>query len=88
MAFDISGNLIGVASTQRVYKFDLASGDTTYLVTSKIKVAALALQPTTEDVWVSIDATTNNDRLYKINKETGDTIFVGNAGIGNSIIRA
>ncbi|MCK9426702.1 MAG: NF038122 family metalloprotease [Ignavibacteriaceae bacterium] len=88
MAFDISGNLIGVASTQRVYKFDLASGDTTYLVTSKIKVAALAIQPTTEDVWVSIDATTNKDRLYKINKTTGDTIFVGNAGIGNNIIRA
>ncbi|MCK9210401.1 MAG: T9SS type A sorting domain-containing protein [Ignavibacteriaceae bacterium] len=89
MTFDLtSGNLIGVASTQRVYSFDLATGDTTYLVTSKIKVAALATEPSTEEVWVSIDAASNKDRLYKINKTTGDTTFVGNAGIGNNIIRA
>ena len=88
MTFDPSGNLIGVASTQRIYKFDIATGDTTYLVTSKIKVAALAIDPLSEDVWVSIDATSNKDRLYKINKTTGDTIFIANAGIGNNIIRA
>ena len=88
MTFDPSGNLIGAASTQRVYMFDIATGDTTYLVTSKIKVAALAIDPLSEDIWASIDASSNKDRLYKINKTTGDTIFVGNAGIGNNIIRA
>jgi len=88
MAFDLSGNLIGVSSTQRVYKLDLASGDTTYLVTSKIKVAAFAIEPVTENVWVSIDASSNKDRIYKIDKVTGDTTFVGNAGIGNNTIRA
>jgi len=88
MTFDPSGDLIGVASTQKVYKMDIATGDTTYLVTSKIKVAAMAIEPSTEDVYVSIDATSNKDRIYKINKTTGDTIFVGNAGIGNNIIRA
>lgn len=88
MSFDPLGNLIGVASTQKVYKMDLATGDTTYLVTSKIKIAAMAIEPTTEEVYVSIDATSNKDRIYKINKTTGDTIFVGNAGIGNNIIRA
>lgn len=88
MTFDASGNLIGVASTQKVYKMDLATGDTTYLVTSKIKVAALAIEPTTEEVYVSIDATSNKDRIYKINKTTGDTTLVGNAGIGSNTIRA
>lgn len=88
MTFDPSGNLIGVASTQRVYNMDLATGDTTYLVTSKIKVAALAIEPTTEEVYVSIDATSSKDRIYKINKTTGDTTLVGNAGIGSNTIRA
>ncbi|MCK9210402.1 MAG: NF038122 family metalloprotease [Ignavibacteriaceae bacterium] len=88
MTFDPSGNLIGVASTQRVYKFDIATGDTTYLVASKIKVAAIAIDPSTEEVWVSIDASSNKDRLYKINKATGDTTLVGSAGIGDYTIRA
>jgi len=88
MTFNQSGDLIGVASTQRIYKFDLASGDTTYLITSKIKVASLAVEPSTEDFWVSIDAASNKDRLYKIDKTSGDTIFIGRAGIGNSTIRA
>ena len=88
MTFDPSGDLIGVASTQKVYMMDLATGDTTYLVTSKIKVAALAIEPLTEEVYVSIDATSNKDRIYKMNKTTGDTTLVGNAGIGNNIIRA
>jgi hypothetical protein len=88
MTFDQAGDLIGVATTQRIYKFDLASGDTTYIVTSKIKVASIAVEPSTGDCWVTIDATTNKDRIFKINKTTGDTIFVGKAGIGNNIIRS
>jgi len=88
MTFDPSGNLIGVATTQRVYKLDIATGDTTYLVTSKIKVAAIAIDPSTEEVWVSIDASSNKDRLYKINKATGDTTLVGSAGIGDYTMRA
>jgi hypothetical protein len=88
LTFDQIGNLIGAASNQRFYKIDLTSGDTTFLFTSKIKVASIAIEPQTGELWGSIDASSNKDRLYKINFTTGDTSFVGNAGIGNNTIRA
>ncbi len=88
ITFDPSGNLIGVASTQRVYKFDITTGDTTYLITLKTKAAAMAIEPSTGDIWITVDTTSDKDRIYKINKENGDTTLVGRAGIGDNTIRA
>lgn len=88
VAFDPAGNLLAIATTQKIYQFDLATGDTTYITTSKIKAAAFAVEPATGDYFVSIDASTNKDRIYKVDKSTGDTVLFSRIGIGNNTIRS
>jgi len=98
MAFTPSGELLGIAPsppsgkfkvvTQRLYKFNVVTGDTTYLSTLKIKAAAMAIEPATGDIWITVDATEDKDKIYKIDATTGDTTFIGRAEIGNHTIKA
>ncbi|OIO20277.1 MAG: hypothetical protein AUJ54_05775, partial [Ignavibacteria bacterium CG1_02_37_35] len=98
MTFTPAGDLLGIVSPlplgkfdvppQRLYKLDLKTGDITYLATLKTKAAAMAIEPATGDIWVTVDSTSDKDRIYKIDKANGDTTLVGRAGIGNNVIRA
>jgi len=98
MAFTPSGDLLGIASPplrdkfnpppQRLYKLNLSTGDTTYLATLKTKAGAMAIEPATGDIWITVDIDSDKDRIYKINKANGDTSLVGRAGIGDNTIRA
>lgn len=98
MAFTPSGELLGIATpppsgkfdvpAQRLYKINLTSGDAQSLTALKIKAAAMAIEPATGDIWISVDTTEDKDKIYKIDVTTGDTTFIGRAEIGNKTIRA
>lgn len=98
IAFTPSGDLLGVASipasgkfgvvTYKLFELDIASGEVKFLTTLKIKAAAMAIEPATGDIWISVDTTEDKDKIYKIDATTGDTMFIGIAEIGNHTIRA
>ncbi len=98
MAFTSSGDLLGIATpplfskfevpAQRLYKINITNGDVQSLATLQVKAAAMAIEPSTGYIWISVDTTKDKDKIYKINPATGDTTLVGRTGIGNNTIRA
>ncbi|MCK9426703.1 MAG: NF038122 family metalloprotease [Ignavibacteriaceae bacterium] len=98
MAFTPSGDLLGIATpppsskfevpAQRLYKINITNGDAQSLATLQVKAAAMAIEPSTGYIWISVDTTKDKDKIYKFNPATGDTTLVGRTGIGNNTMRA
>lgn len=84
ITFDKSGTLYGVGSDLNLYTVDLKTGKTTLVKKIGIKAAAMVFHPATSELYVSVDALSNKDKLYKVNAATGDTAFVGKTGTGKT----
>lgn len=84
ITFDKSGTLYGVGSDLNLYTVNLQTGKTTLIKKIGIKAAAMVFHPSTGELYISVDALSNKDKLYKVNAATGDTTFVGRTGTGKT----
>jgi len=82
IAFDTSGNLYGALETGDIYSIDLSNGTYQYVSTALIELTAITFEPTTNDLWATIQGGfgVDKDQIFKIDLLTGDTTFVGLTG--------
>ncbi len=82
IAFDISGAFYGITKTGDLYKIDLTDGTASFIVSANAPVSNITFNPITNELWASAYITFggNKDRVFKINKSTGDTTIIGNTG--------
>ncbi len=87
IAFDATDSLYGGTTGGKLYRLNLATGDTTYIGTaSNIVYSSLAFSPTSGALWASVRPTiVGKDRIYTVNTTDGDTTLVGSAGV-NTVI--
>jgi outer membrane protein assembly factor BamB len=78
--FDNDGTLYLTTGNKKLYKLNADTGDTIFVADLGISVAALAVDPSTGELWAAVDESAENDRIYKIDKVTGDTTRVGRTG--------
>lgn len=82
IAFDNKDVLYGISKDQKLYTINLESASADFIADIDIKTMGMTFHPTTNELWVSVDSTTNKDRLYKINTTDGSKTFV--ASVGNA----
>jgi hypothetical protein len=77
LAFDLNNDLYIAGTNGSLYKFDLNSGDTTFIGNTGISnLYGLAVNPLNRQLWgVSV-----LQSVYKINKQNGNATQVGNTG--------
>jgi hypothetical protein len=87
IAFDATDSLYGGTTGGKLYRLNLATGDTTYIGAAPgIVYSSLAFSPTTGLLWASVRPTIGGkDRIYTVNTTDGDTTLVGSAGV-NTVI--
>jgi hypothetical protein len=81
IAFDTLSNFYAMTRTGEIYTIDLSNQNAT-LVANSVPVTNIAINPLTNELWASSFVLTplNRDRIFKVNKATGDTMVVGNTG--------
>jgi D-alanyl-D-alanine carboxypeptidase len=85
--FAPDGTLYVGAADGRIYTIDLATGVATLALTTKIAISGLAIDPITGTLWGSPRlSATLRDRIYRIDRVTGDTIGVGNTGFNQPLV--
>lgn len=87
ITFAADGSLFAGTSNGRLYRINIATGDTTYIGTAPgVVYSGLALNPITGVLWASVrPPLSGRDRIYKINPSTGDTIALVGVTGGNNI---
>ncbi|HXF99293.1 MAG TPA: T9SS type A sorting domain-containing protein, partial [Bacteroidota bacterium] len=85
IAFASDGTLYAGNNIGRLYRINIATGDTTYVGTaSGIVYAGLSFNPITGALWASVrPPIVNRDKIYRINTTTGAATEVGSTGGGN-----
>ncbi len=85
VTFANDGSLYAGTNTGRLYRINIATGDTTFIGTSAgIVYSGLTLNPRTGKLWASVrPPITGRDRIYTVNPADGDTALVGSTGGGN-----
>ncbi len=89
ITFAADGSLYAATGVGRLYRVNIATGDTTFIgETSGIVYAGLALNPLTGKLWASVrPPLTGRDRIYTVNTTNGAATLVGTTG-GNNITPA
>ncbi len=85
IAFDKNNDLYAISKDLKLYKIDINNWTYSLKTTVDLSVGAIAFEPETNSLWASSDSTTNKDRIYKINMETGKATLVGATGLNYSI---
>jgi hypothetical protein len=80
ISFDGTGTLYGAGSDQNLYKVNLETGKTEPIKQLGFNAAAMTFNPFSGDLWFSVDASSDKDRLYKLNLSGGDIILIGKTG--------
>ncbi len=82
IAFDTTGLLYIAVKTGGLYTFNTATKALQYKDSIKAQITSIAINPADNQMWGSVlkIVGTGKDRIFKINKETGDTTNVGNTG--------
>lgn len=80
IVFDRDNALYGAHfNTGKIYRVDLATGDTTLLVHSKLTlISGMAINPNDSSLWAT---RASGQSIYKIDKKTGATTVVGASGV-------
>ncbi len=88
--FDKNGNLYAASKDGALFRIDINTGEYTLIDSLGISVSSIAINPADQQLWLSVGqaSTVGKDLIYKVNKDNGDTIFVGRAGTGINIINA
>ncbi len=83
IAFDTSGVLFVAAKTGTIYNLDVKSGQLDSITKTPIQISAITINPLNNELWASVFVAigAGKDRIYKINKLTGDTTRVGQTGL-------
>ena len=77
LAFDLNNDLYIASTSGSLYKYDLNSGDTTFVGNTGVNnLYGLAVNPLNGQLWgISV-----LQGVYKINKQNGTSVLVGNTG--------
>ncbi len=83
-AFSAGDTLYGATTSGKVYRIDIATGDTTFIGLAQSMVfSGLAFSPTSGKLWASVrPPLSNRDKIYLVNTSDGDTTLVGATGDG------
>jgi len=82
-AYDNEGFLYAVSKSNRLYKINDRTGDSTIVGNLSIPVAAITFNPADGQLWASVGTSSAvKDKIYKINKANGDTTYAGKTGLG------
>ncbi|MGE5436623.1 MAG: hypothetical protein ACM3O3_05295, partial [Syntrophothermus sp.] len=89
LAFDTAGTLYSVTRTGEIYRVYYEESDPTFgtadsLTKAKIPISNVCFNPLTNELWAAYYAVlgANKDKVYKIDLNNGDTLFVGKTGTG------
>jgi hypothetical protein len=83
IAFDTSGTLYGATLSRDIYAIDLSDGGYTLVTTANISLAAITINPVTNQLWAARKAVIEaKDRIYTIDLTTGVGTLVGQTGFG------
>ncbi len=88
IAFTPTGDtLYGATTSGRVYRINIATGDTTFLGANPgISFASLSFSPTSGKLWAGVrPPLTNKDRVYAINTSNGAATLAGSTGFTGQI---
>ncbi len=83
IAFDKQGQLYGTTSAGLLYTIDFSNGTFTFVDSIGLPVSSMTINYNTDEMYVTAgaNAARGKDAIYRIDKVTVDTVFVGNAGI-------
>lgn len=90
IAYDKTTNrLYGLSQNSDICILNENTGDTIHIAKISNFLVNFTIDPSTGQMWASstLGHKRGRDALFKVNKENGDTVFVGKTGF-NSIIRA
>ena len=84
IAFDTAGTLYAGMHNGVIYQINLQTKEFTRICSLKVKIQSLAFNPNTNELWGTplVVLGSTKDRIFKVNLETGDTIIVGQTGLG------
>jgi hypothetical protein len=83
MAFDTTGTLYVVTLNGELHTVDLSTGNTNFVVDAEGSYNGITFHPGTNELWATTRSiVVNKDAVFKVNLATGDTIKVGNTGLG------
>ena len=87
MAFDTAGTLYIAVKTGLLYTFNTATKVLQYRDSVKAQITSIAINPADNQMWGSVlkIVGASKDRIFKINKDTGDTTNIGNTGFNVAI---
>jgi hypothetical protein len=87
IAFNRGDSLYGGTTTGRLYRLNLATGDTTYIGTApSIFYAGLAFSPITRKLYASVrPPISGRDMILTVDITNGDTALVGSTGFSTRI---
>ncbi len=88
--FDKYGNLYAASKDGALFKIDINNGEYTLIDSLGFSVSSITINPVDQQMWLSVGqaSTVGKDLIYRVNKDNGDTTFVGKAGTGTNIINA
>jgi hypothetical protein len=88
--FDKYGNLYAASKDGGLFKIDINSGEYFLIDSLGFSVSSIAINPADQQLWLSVGqaSTIGKDLIYKVNKDNGDTTFVGKAGTGTNTVNA
>jgi len=84
IGFTSTGTLYGVLQSGDIYTIDLTDGSYGFVVTADRQLASMEIDPMTGVMYVAprIVLGAGKDRIYIVNKLTGETTLIGETGFG------
>jgi hypothetical protein len=82
ITFSAGDTLYGATTTGRLYRINLATGDTMFIGASGKTFSGLSFNPTTGRLWASVrPPIVGRDSIYTLNTQTGAATPVGRTGL-------
>jgi len=83
IAFNAGDTLYGATTGGRLYRINLATGDTVFIGSSGKVFAGLSFSPISRKLWASVrPAIVGRDSIYTVDTRTGAVTPVGRTGLG------
>ncbi len=85
IAFDTAGVCYAALDSGAIYNLNLGDGTYSQVSTAKIMINGMAFDPKTNELWVCKPYVFGKpkDYIYKVDVNTGDTVFVGRTGVNS-----
>lgn len=83
MAFDLNGTLYVATEDNKLYTLDIETQESTFIADLDVAVKSMTVNPLNGEFWISVDESSDRDRIYKLNENTGELTLVGSTGTGS-----